>query len=284
MRLDMDQLLRQALSPEKEPDNRLNQKIIQKSKETETMIKKNKKGMMAALVAVGVLMIGSLSAFATWKYLTPDQAAEQIFHDEALSKAFQGEDAIVVNETQEMGDYRVTFLGIVSGKNLSDYTDWKAEQIQEDKTYAIIAIENRDGTPRPDVSDEHYGEDAFFISPIISGLNPWEYSIMTMGGSYSEDVVDGIQYRLVECDNVEMFADRGLYLCVQSGTFYDNQAYSMDEATGAFTRNESYEGLNILFDLPIDESKADPAAAQVWYADARPSRSRFRQELKAECR
>ena len=263
MRLDMDQLLQQALSPEKEPDDRLNQKIIQKSKETGTMIKKNRKGMMAVLVAVGVLMIGSLSAFAAWKYLTPDQAAEQIFHDEALSKAFQGEDAIVVNEIQEMGDYRVTFLGIVSGKNLSDYTDWdEAGQIQEDKTYVIVAIENRDGTPRPDVSDEHYGEDTFFVSPIISGLNPWEYSIMTMGGGYSEDVADGIQYRLVECDNVEMFADRGLYLCVQSGTFYDNQAYSMDEATGAFTRNESYEGLNILFDLPIDESKADPAAAQ----------------------
>ena len=74
MRLDMDQLLQQALSPEKEPDDRLNQKIIQKSKETGTMIKKNRKGMIAALVAVGVLMIGSLSAFATWKYLTPSQS------------------------------------------------------------------------------------------------------------------------------------------------------------------------------------------------------------------
>ncbi len=265
MKHDMDQLLQHALSPEKEPDYWLNQKILQKAEETGTMVKKNRKKLMAVLVAAGTLMIGSLTTFAAWKYLTPDQAAEILFEDEALSKAFQSEDAIGINETQEHGDYRITLLGVVSGKNLSEHTYWDEEgRIQEDRTYIVTAIENADGTPRPDVSDEDYGMEEFFISPIISGLSPWQYSIMTMGGGYSEDVMDGIQYRLIECDNVDMFADRNLYLCVQSGTFYDNQAYVMDEATGAFSRNESYEGVNALFDLPLDASKADPVAAQAY--------------------
>ena len=46
--------------------------------------------------------------------------------------------------------------------------------------------------------------------------DPNKYSIMTMGGSYSEFVRGGIQYRILETDNIEMFADRGIYVGVTS--------------------------------------------------------------------
>ncbi len=59
----------------------------------------------------------------------------------------------------------------------------------------------------------------FFISPLVKGLEPWQYNIGTMNGSYCEDIVDGIRYRIIQCDDIEIFADRGVYLSVLGGDF-----------------------------------------------------------------
>lgn len=45
-------------------------------------------------------------------------------------------------------------------------------------------------------------------------------------------------------------------------TFYDRDAYNFDQATGEITRNENYKGINALFELPLDKSKADEAKAE----------------------
>lgn len=265
MKCDMDQILQQALSPETEPDCRLNRKILQRLEEAEMMRKQNKKRIpVAAFAACATLLLGSMGVFAAWKYLTPAEVAEE-FHDEGLSAAFYGEDAIEINETQEYGGYRITLLGIVSGKNLSHYIgeDYQGN-IEDDRSYVVTAIENVDGTPRPMVSDEAYGEDSFCVSPLIGGLSPWKYNVITLGGGYTEYIVDGIQYRITECDNVEIFADRGLYLSVNDGAFFENSAYYMDPVTGVITRNEEYDGVNALFRLPIDVNKADPDAAAAY--------------------
>ncbi|MBD5468762.1 MAG: DUF4179 domain-containing protein [Lachnospiraceae bacterium] len=229
------------------------------------MRKQNKKRIpVVAFAACATLLLSSMGVFAAWKYLTPAEVAEG-FQDEGLSAAFHGEDAIEINETQEYGGYRITLLGIVSGKNLSHYigTDYQGD-IEDDRSYVVTAIENADGTPRPMVSDEAYGEDPFFVSPLIGGLNPWMYNAVTLGGGYTEYIVDGIQYRITECDNVEIFADRGLYLSVNDGVFFENSAYHMDPVTGVITRNEEYSGVNALFRLPIDVNKANPDAAAAY--------------------
>lgn len=266
MKSEIDQLLQQTLSPSEEPDRRLNQKILQKAEEAEKMKRQNKKRVSAALVAAATLMIGSIGVFAAWKYMSPDQVAQEL-QDGRLAEAFQGEDAIQINETQEYGGYKITLLGIVFGKSLSQYMMSDEQGIREDRSYIVTAIENVDGTPRPSVSDEAYGNDPFCVSPLIGGLTPGEYNVITMNGGYSEDVIDGIQYRIVECDNVEIFADRGLYLSVNDGAFFESSAYQMDPVTGVITRNESYDGVNALFRLPIDASKADPAAAESYIRD-----------------
>lgn len=51
-----------------------------------------------------------------------------------------------------------------------------------------------------------------FISPYIKGENPALVNAFTLNGSYCETVQDGILYRILECDTIEMFADRGVYL------------------------------------------------------------------------
>lgn len=76
-----------------------------------------------------------------------------------------------------------------------------------------------------------------------------------------EQCINGIEYRITSCDNVEMFADRGLYLAVVDGV-PSADSYQYDEKTGEITRNESYDGINALFNLPIDKSKADTEAAE----------------------
>lgn len=263
---NLEQLLQQALSPDEEPDYWLNQKILKKAKEREMMNKPYKKKISVAAISTAiVLSISSLTVVAAWKYLTPDKVAEEI-KDQGLAAAFQGQDAISINESQEYGNYKITLLGIVSGKNLSQYvnSDDTAGNIRDDRTYVVTAIENMDGSPRPGTSDDNYGEDPFFVSPLIKGQNPSFFNAITMSGGYSEFVQDGIQYRITETDNVEIFADGTLYLCVNSGTFYDSNAYQFEESTGEITRNESYEGVNALFQLPLDATKGDKEKAEAY--------------------
>ena len=262
---NLEQLLQQALSPKEEPGYWLNQSILKKAKERESMGKTYKKRIpAAALMAAAVLSIGSLTAVAAWKYLTPDKVAEEV-QDMGLAAAFQGEDAISINESQEYGPYKITLLGVVSGENLSKYlTSEHTGEIRRDRTYVVTAIENTDGSPRPDTSEESYGQDPFFVSPLVEGQNPSFFNAVTMSGGYSEFVQDGIQYRITETDNVEVFADRTLYLAVNSGVSYDNGAYQFDAATGEITRNEAYDGVNALFCLPLDESKADKEKADAY--------------------
>lgn len=262
---NLEQLLQQALSPNEEPSDWLNQNILNRAKERGHMGKTYQKRIpAAALMAAAVLAVGSVTAVAAWKYLTPDKVAEEV-EDQGLAAAFQGEDAISINESQEYGPYKITLLGVVSGENLSRYAmSDGTEEIRSDRTYVVTAIENADGSPRPDTSEEGYGQDPFFISPLIKGQNPCFFNAVTMGGGYTEFVQDGIQYRITETDNVEAFADRTLYLAVNSGVFFDNGAYQFDEATGEITRNEAYDGVNALFLLPLDESKADKEKADAY--------------------
>jgi len=265
MKKDIDYILKHALAPEDEPDERLNRKILNQAEEMTHMARKRKNRIPAAILAASItLMIGSTAVFAAWKYLSPSQMAEKLDGGK-LSEAFQGEDAVQINETQEYGGYKVTLLGVVAGENIGESVslDWDGPgQEKENMFYAAIAIERADGTPMPDTSANDYGEESFFASPYIKGLDPVWYNAVTLGGGYGEFVENGIQYRLLEVDNVEMFADRGIYIGVSSGSFPDKEAYDFDESTGEITRNESYEGVNALFVLPLDPAKADPEAAQ----------------------
>lgn len=257
----LDQLLRQAISSNNEPDESLNQKIINQVGERSKMRHVNKKRMSTVAICAMLILSTSISAFAVWKLLTPKQIAENL-GNESLAIAFEGEDALAINQAQISGDYKVTLLGIVSGEKISDFESSVDDIVHPNRSYAVVAIANADGTPMPSTHDEAYGETPFFVSPFIKGQNPNRFNIITMNGGYSEFVKDGIMYRIVECDDIEIFADRGLYLGVNSGTFYDANAYHFDLETGKIIPNADYEGVNVLFDLPLDPSKGNPEKAE----------------------
>lgn len=256
--------LRQALTPSEEASTWLNQKIVNQMEEHGTMIEKKKRkfptASAAAILGSLVLCVSSVTVYATWKYMSSSDIATQI-QDMTLAEAFSKEQALFLNETQCYADYKVTLLGTISGEELSAYPHIHNGSIAADRTYVAIAIENANGMPMPDTSQEDYGKLEFFASPLIGGYPPAFLNLAALSGNYTDMVEDGILYRLLECHNVEMFADHDLYLCVSQGMFYDAEAYCYDKLTGEISRNEAYEGLNALFVLPMDRSKADPEKA-----------------------
>ncbi len=139
--------------------------------------------------------------------------------------------------------------------------------VNAERTYAVVAIKKQDGSPMPAVSDGDYGKPPFFVSPLIHGQEPWRYNIASMGGGAATTVIDGVMYRLIECDSIEMFADRGLSLIVSTTDFFDKAAFNYDEATGLVSPNESFDGVNLVFNLPIDPAKADAAKAEQYLKD-----------------
>lgn len=260
MEKELDELLRHALTPMRQPDPGLNRKIYNQAKELRDMKRRAMKRFPAAVLTAALIFgISSLTVFAAWKYLTPENVAEEM-KDTKLAEAFLSEDAIIVKETQSYGGYDVIMLGIVSGENLSEYSDAMSDKTYPDKTYAVVAIAKSDGTS---VVQE---EAEFFVSPLISGYNPAHYNAASMHGSYTEMTREGILYRLVECDTVEILADHDLYLCISDGNFYNVEAYCYDRETGVISRNTEYDGLNALFDLPLDTEAADPERAAEYMA------------------
>lgn len=260
---DIDELLKKSLAPVSEPPEWLNGQVLLRAKERKQM-KQQRRIPVAVAAAVCVMLLGSVTVVAARRYFSPAEIAAE-FENDMLAKAFSGEGAVLVNETQESGGFCITLLGSVAGKNISDYLTTDDEgMVEENKIYTVVAIERVDGTPMPDTSSDEYGKEPFYVSHYIRGLDPKKYSMQSMGGGSSTAVRDGVMYRIMEMDNIEMFADKGIYVGVSSGVFYDTEAYRFDEGSGEISRNTDYQGVNALFTLPVDKSKADSAAAEAY--------------------
>lgn len=260
---DIDNILKHALTPKDEPDFWLNQKILSQLKEVKQMKQTRKKQLATIMLAfVCALGISSVTIYAAWKYLMPDQVIEDL-GEEKLTDAFLSEDAIFINETQSYGDYDVTLLGITSGKNLTNYKVTTDGVLREDRSYLILAVEN---------SDEAFSstfESAFSVFPVLKGYDPEIYYTLFLGGNVQREIVkDGILYLMTEYDNLEIFANHEIYLCVSDDMpDYTEYSYTYDKTTGTISRNEAYEGLNALFPLPLNPAKADPKAAEEYLKD-----------------
>ncbi|MCC3376163.1 hypothetical protein [Cohnella sp. REN36] len=258
-----DGLLRQALAPAAEPDEQLNRSVLQRIREGKAARRVRRKRLsVAAMVAVLTLCM-SVTAFAAAKLYSSQQVAERL-GERGLAAAFRSADAVPINQTVASGGYNLTLHGIVSGAGLREL-DGPSHDIRPERTYAVVSIARQDGSPMPATSDPSYGQEPFFVSPLIKGLKPWQVNIVTMNGGYGETVLDGIMYRLIECDGVEMFADRGAYLAISSGSpFFNKDAFDYDDQTGVITPRKDYKGVSALFDLPLDRAKADPAKAEAY--------------------
>lgn len=247
-------LFKKALASDAVPSPELNRRIKQKM-EVQMHTNKRFRMILRPVLAVLMVLVLSGSAYAAWKILSPADVADKTGNS-ALAEAFASQDAVTVNETKSQNGYDVTLLGLVSGKGLSGMD----ETLDAGRTYAVVAIARQEGA----AGGGSLMDEPFFVSPLIHGQQPWRFNIASMNGGYSAVEEDGVLYRLIDCDNMELFADRGLSLIVSSTGFYSTEAYDYDEKTGLVTPNAAFSGVNLVFDLPLDTAKADPAKAQAY--------------------
>lgn len=229
----------------------LEQAVNPRNKEEKPMISKRMKIIIAAAVAVFLL---TSTAFAAVIFLRPDEVA-QSFGETAIADAFRSEDAIVINESRQSNGYKFTLMGIVSGEGLEGIrTD------AEERSYVVLSIEHVDGIP-------FAPEDGcpVTITPLIDSYEPWRWSIYTLDAYRMDTTEGGIRYCLISTDSLEIFADHRVSIAVFDGIAPGRDVFAMNEE-GVISYNDSYTGTRAMFDLPLDPSKADPAAAQALVA------------------
>lgn len=205
--------------------------------------------MMVSLVALGAM------AYALHTYLSPGQVADQLGYD-YIAQAFDHDQAHVLNQSLENDDFKVTLLGYLPGQALASYETFSPAPDQEDQSYLVVALERTDGQSMATTPQ------SFFITPLVEGINPLHYNTASLHGGYASTIQNGIDYRLVQMDAFEMFANRKIKLAVMSSDHYTVEAYTYDEETGQTLAKEDFTGLNLLFDLPMDASLADPQAGK----------------------
>ena len=217
---------------------------------------------VVAAVVCTVILLGSGSVYAANHYLNPSQIVDEISADSALSKAFADKGAITINETQTSNGYNITLLGLVSGEKLGLYVpDETKKEVSDKHSYAALAISKSDGSK---MSNRN-----FCVSPLINGEAFTDVNAATLNVGLSWFEKDGVIYELIECDNLEIFADRGVYLSLVDDFGDEVAAFRMDEATGKYHKVKDYAGTSALFTLPLDKDKADTMAADKFLVSLR---------------
>lgn len=227
-------------------------------KEKETMTRaKHKKIFWRAAIAVCLAVALSVTGIAAGQLLSAKEASKFV-NDSAIEKAFQSENAIEINETQVMGDYTVTLLGVASGEALEEYG---AEN--NDHKYIMMAFQANGDT------DVMNFDPDYRVTPLVSGYSvPMDYILGVTGPGV---FIDNVFYRCYDISELELFADRTVSMAVYKQRFpvdvegawcYAPEDVFTTEEDGSIAFREDFPEEHAMFTLPLDESKADPTAAE----------------------
>jgi hypothetical protein len=273
----MDMLLKSALRTTEAPDAELLERLKQLRRRNigdktagesisndGPVLKKNTKrrSLRTVIIAAIIVMLLSTAALAAQHFLNAGEVADLFTDDQVLSAMLNREDAIEINDSAVSGDYTFTLLAIVSGKDINDYPNFRGKNGEtsphDGLTYLVASVKKTDGSPMPSMDDAY--APSFHAASYIKGFEPrytWSLNI-----SGSSAIVDGIEYHLFECGNLEWFADQVVYLGISMEPFPDFERLLFDEKTGEITTNPAYTSPNALFVIPLDKSKADPQKAE----------------------
>lgn len=249
----LDHILYETLTEDDHPSEMLNRHIMKKAGMEENKMKRNKRNLVAAAAVILCIAAGGSTAYAAYRYLTSSEIADSVSENSNLAAAFESKDAIRIDEVQTSGEFSFHLLGIVTGSDLEPYlTEDSKSEIDDKKTYITMAISKLDGSSMP--------ERNFCISPLIGGVPFDVANNSSLGTELIWFEKDGVIYELVSCDNLEMFADRGVWISVVDNFGNEAGAYTLNE-DGSYTKNPSYEDFSALFQIPFDASKADRETA-----------------------
>lgn len=204
------------------------------------------------LLAAAIICLIGTTVLAAYHLLTPEEIALYVGYEE-LAEVFEKDGTVLNIPPQQSGDYTIQIMGITSGKNLTDFID-----VEEDRSFIVGSISRTDGGKLGNYPGVQ-------MSPLVSGYEPWRVNIFTLNGGKSEFISndDMVDYFVYECDTLEIFADRTVYIAFYEGVAPSAEIFSFND-DGTIEFNESYTGIKALFEIPLDKSKADAEkAAQI---------------------
>ncbi len=220
-------------------------------KENVIMNKTHRKLPAVFAVAMAAVIL-TITGFAAAGLLLPTDIANRA-GETTLAEYFENGNGEAWNiEPQTSGGYTITILGNASGSDLSTYD----EEIGLDTTYIVGSIERSDGEAITDYTD-------IMVSPVVSGYEPWLVNIFALdNGSRLMFIEDGVEYFLVRTTNISIFADHTVYIADNSGALAPTADMYPLNIAGKISMIEGYDGVQTLFELPLDEELADPEATE----------------------
>lgn len=225
-----------------------------------------------ALIAAVIVLLFAVSAGAAYQFMLPDGLTEQLELQDMNIKTVIDVDKAdansvrTVQKTVKSNGYTVNFEAIVDGYViLPEFTKFlrgidTAEEIREDRIYAVMTITRDDGKnvffPEENIAcgccrmwpDFMVAVKGYAPNFITSMGTPWIYE-------------DGnVMYFLCDITDMAKFADRDLSLIIYNSEYvYEGMIARMDE-NGEYYLVDTYDDLGAIFDFDLDDSLADPDA------------------------
>ncbi len=229
---------------------------VAKEKENTSMI--NRKTVKILIAAAAAFVLLTSTVFGLSALLSARDVAQQM-GDKDFVTAFESGDAVYVNQSAVVGDYELTLLGIASGDKLDFIND---QTIENRHSYVVLAARRTDGAPiAPEDGLVYDGTGReLAISPLVEGWAPHMVNAWSLNCAGHGITINGVRYYLFDYTNLELFADRTVYLAVYEGLAPSIERFTLHE-DGTITFAEGYTGLGTMFTLPVDPSRADPEAA-----------------------
>lgn len=205
-----------------------------------------KKPVRILIAAVMIIAVISVTAFAISNLLSARDVAEH-FGENKLAESF-GQQNYEAETVTDKG-YTVSFLGLVKGER------FESESVESDCSYYVVSVASEDGSPLSVADGNPLG-----MSVIIEGYPAWKINTWSLNTSASGMEENGVLYYLYDCENLEIFADKNVYLAVYEGFVPGLDIITMN-SDGTFDFAKGYNGFKAMFRFPLDPSKADPETA-----------------------
>ena len=222
-----------------------------------------RKHLKTWFVAAALVVLIAFSAVAAVKLLPPKQMLDDLsLNPNALTTAETS------NKEQRSNGLVFTLEGVTQGKLPEGYTFNGERPTDDDCTYAIVSIRSENGKPFWYTDDETgYHANNFGFSILVNGFAPngsmFKTDFLHDGRYFYENEETNTLYWAYDITNALCFADRGVLLQVCDGMTSGPEEIRIDK-NGGFYFEDSYPGIRVLFDLPLNPSLADSKKAAEW--------------------
>ena len=222
--------------------------LLKAARRKDDLMSHNKRPLKVAALVIITMLVLSFGAYAVISLLSASQVAEEV-GEKDLAVSFEESEFEPITVKGEV--YSLNFMGVVNWSDL--YSDIENACNIDSRTYIVWAIYRNDGEPL----DQMAGSPIQVI-PVIDGYRP--DILFCAGMSASGYSKDGVLYYLFEYTDIEIFAHEHVKLMAFEGMFPTNNILTTNDK-GEIVYAEAYQGFKAVFELDLDESKADTKAA-----------------------